>query len=126
MSVFAIPGVMPTGVPEGGIDGPQAEAMRHQQVISDLRAKEGSLIERAAKARLELRAAVMQWDDVKTDLLRVAGTAGLRDLLVELDKAVPPAEQQMLDKAPAEARPVLQAEPTQSSQPEAGKPKFRR
>lgn len=99
-------GVFPTGIPEGGYDGPQAERIRQERVVSLFRERDPKLFARVDEVRKAARAAQLLWDAVRFELAGAVGNDGVHDVLAYLDSAMSDAEKRGAAASVAQNRTV--------------------
>ncbi len=86
MSGFA--GVVPTGIPERGYDGPEAELMRQERVVGDVKNRNPEVVERMKAASLALSAARDEYDAARLALTAATGPGNDVDVLQSIDRDV--------------------------------------
>ncbi len=115
-------GVVATGIPEGGYDGPQAERIRQERVVGGFRERDPVLFERVMTDRAAARVALAKWAATQGALAAAVGPGAVHDVMAVIDR-------DMDDKAKREATAsVLSLKPVPAPDyafPEAEQEKLR-
>lgn len=91
-AAHGIAGVVATGIPEKGYDGPEAERMRQAGVVGQLREVNPDLYKKVAETRAAARAAQARWDTVRLELAAAVGPGAVHDVLAVIDQEATEAE----------------------------------
>lgn len=92
----------PTGVPEGGYDGPQAEKMRQERVFALLKERDPELIEMVKADRIAAKKAQDKWAETRLKLAGAVGNDGVHDVLSVIDADISEFEKRLAQQSATE------------------------
>lgn len=99
---YAIPGVVPTGIPERGYDGPEAEKLRQDRVVGQFRERDPELFKAVAEKRAKVRRELAEWEVMRTKLVGAVGHDGAHDVLTAIDRDMTEAERRAATQGTAD------------------------
>jgi hypothetical protein len=90
-------GVVATGVPEGGYDGPQAEKLRQDRFMGSFQARDPELVKAFIEARAAARAAMAHYDAMRLRVAAAVGPGFIHDVLAVVDRDLSEAEKRQAE-----------------------------